>query len=99
MLQQDEQRTHVGLRVLIADDHDLFRTGLRSLLEEQGVTIVGEAASGAEAVRLVRELTPEVVVMDIAFSSSRSPTRTATSSKRSSPARAVTSSRTRRSRS
>jgi DNA-binding NarL/FixJ family response regulator len=53
------------VRVLIADDHDLFRTGLRSLLEEQGVIIVGEAASGAEAVRLVRELAPEVVVMDL----------------------------------
>ena len=65
MLQQDEHRTHVGVRVLIADDHDLFRTGLRSLLEEQGVAIVGEAASGAEAVRLVRELAPEVVVMDL----------------------------------
>ena len=65
MLQQEEQRTHVGVRVLIADDHDLFRTGLRSLLEEQGVIIVGEAASGAEAVRLVRELAPEVVVMDL----------------------------------
>ena len=65
MLQQEEHRTHVGVRVLIADDHDLFRTGLRSLLEEQGVIIVGEAASGAEAVRLVRELAPEVVVMDL----------------------------------
>ena len=65
MLQQDEQRTHVGVRVLIADDHDLFRTGLRSLLEEQGVEIVGEAASGAQAVRLVRDLAPEVVVMDL----------------------------------
>ena len=65
MLQEDEQRTHVGVRVLIADDHDLFRTGLRTLLEEQGVQIVGEAASGAQAVRLARELAPEVVVMDL----------------------------------
>jgi DNA-binding NarL/FixJ family response regulator len=53
------------LRVLIVDDHDLFRTGLRNLLEEQGVQIVGEAASGNEALRLVRELAPDVVVMDL----------------------------------
>ncbi len=51
--------------MLIVDDHDLFRTGLRNLLEEQGVQIVGEAASGAEAVHSVRELAPDVVVMDL----------------------------------
>src|SRR5712691_4821542 len=54
-----------ALRVLIVDDHDLFRTGLRNLLEEQGVQIVGEAAAGADAVRIVRELAPDVVVMDL----------------------------------
>jgi DNA-binding NarL/FixJ family response regulator len=54
-----------ALRVLIVDDHDLFRTGLRNLLEEQGVQIVGEAATGADAVRIVRELAPDVVVMDL----------------------------------
>jgi DNA-binding NarL/FixJ family response regulator len=51
--------------VLLVDDHDLFRSGLRTLLEEQGVRVVGEATSGAEAVRCVRELSPEVVVMDL----------------------------------
>jgi len=50
---------------LIVDDHDLFRTGLRNLLEEQGVQISGEAASGSEAVRSVREMAPDVVVMDL----------------------------------
>src|SRR5207253_485158 len=54
-----------SLRVLIVDDHDLFRTGLRNLLEEQGVQISGEAASGSEAVRSVREMAPDVVVMDL----------------------------------
>jgi DNA-binding NarL/FixJ family response regulator len=54
-----------ALRVLIVDDHDLFRTGLRNLLEEQGVQIVGEAATGENAVRIVRELAPDVVVMDL----------------------------------
>jgi DNA-binding NarL/FixJ family response regulator len=52
-------------RVLIVDDHDLFRTGLKSLLEEHGVHVVGEAANGEEAVRLSRELAPDVVVMDL----------------------------------
>ncbi|HEX3054990.1 MAG TPA: response regulator transcription factor [Gaiellaceae bacterium] len=50
---------------MIVDDHDLFRTGLRNLLEEQGVQVSGEAASGSEAVRSVREMAPDVVVMDL----------------------------------
>ena len=52
-------------RVLLVDDHDLFRTGLRNLLEEEGVDVVGEAAAGDEALRHVRELQPDVVVMDL----------------------------------
>ena len=55
----------ITVRVLLVDDHDLFRTGLRNLLEERGVQVAGEAAAGAEAVRLVRELTPDVVIMDL----------------------------------
>ena len=54
-----------GVRVLVVDDHDLFRSGLRGLLEEQDVYVVGEAARGDEAVRAVRELAPDVVVMDL----------------------------------
>jgi DNA-binding NarL/FixJ family response regulator len=53
------------LRVLLVDDHDLFRTGLRNLLEEERIAIVGEAATGADAVSLTRSLTPDVVVMDL----------------------------------
>ena len=53
------------LRVMLVDDHDLFRTGLRNLLEEQGVHIVGEAPDGNLALQLVRELAPDVVVMDL----------------------------------
>src|SRR3954453_10315939 len=53
------------LGVLLVDDHDLFRTGLRNLLEAEGISVVGEASTGAGAVRLVRELAPEVVVMDL----------------------------------
>jgi DNA-binding NarL/FixJ family response regulator len=47
------------------DDHDLFRTGLRTLLEEQGIDIVGEADNGTRALELIRETAPEVVVMDL----------------------------------
>jgi DNA-binding NarL/FixJ family response regulator len=60
-----EERRPDDPRVLVVDDHDLFRTGLRSLLEEEGVQVVGEAAGGADAVRIVRELAPDVVVMDL----------------------------------
>ena len=51
--------------MLLVDDHDLFRTGLRNLLEEQGVEVVGEAAAGGDALKFVRELQPDVVVMDL----------------------------------
>lgn len=47
------------------DDHDLFRTGLRNLLEEQSVQVVGEADNGTDALRMVREVAPDVVVMDL----------------------------------
>jgi DNA-binding NarL/FixJ family response regulator len=59
-----EPAPHDGPRVLLVDDHDLFRTGLRNLLEEQGIQVVAEAGTGADAINLVRELTPDVVVMD-----------------------------------
>jgi DNA-binding NarL/FixJ family response regulator len=54
------------IRILIADDHPLFRSGLRALLESVSDTeVVGEATSGEEAVELTRTLTPDVVVMDL----------------------------------
>jgi DNA-binding NarL/FixJ family response regulator len=52
-------------RVLLVDDHDLFRTGLRNLLDEQAVEVVGECDNGTDALRAVRELAPDVVVMDL----------------------------------
>lgn len=57
------------IRVLIAEDHTLVRAGLRSLLGElPWVDVVGEAADGREALRLVAELKPHVVLMDITMS-------------------------------
>ena len=54
------------IRILIADDHPLFRTGLRSLLDSVPDTeVVAEAETGNEAVTLARTLTPDVVVMDL----------------------------------
>lgn len=54
------------LRVLVADDHDLFRSGLRRLLDgEDGIHVVGDARRGDEAVRRAAELRPEVIVMDV----------------------------------
>jgi DNA-binding NarL/FixJ family response regulator len=55
------------VRVLIADDHALFRDGLRSLLEAHGVTVVAEAKNGREAVELARLHRPDVVLMDLAM--------------------------------
>jgi DNA-binding NarL/FixJ family response regulator len=53
------------MRVLIADDHPLFRDGLRSLLEARGIHVVGEAPNGREAVEQVKRLRPDVVLMDL----------------------------------
>ena len=53
------------MRVLLCDDHPVYRDGLRMLLEELGVEVVGEAADGETAVRMVAELRPDVVVMDL----------------------------------
>ncbi|MGD0610716.1 MAG: response regulator transcription factor [Anaerolineales bacterium] len=54
------------IRVLIADDHLIIRQGLRLILEtEAGFDLVGEAADGAEAIRLCAELHPDVVLMDL----------------------------------
>ncbi len=56
-------------RILLVDDHTLVRQGLRSLLEREGFTIVGEASDGLEAVERTRALSPDIVVMDISMPS------------------------------
>jgi DNA-binding NarL/FixJ family response regulator len=54
-------------RVVIADDHPVFRHGLRAVLAADGVDVVADVASGAEAVAAAREHTPDVVLMDLAM--------------------------------
>lgn len=53
------------IRILLAEDHALFRQGLRELLEDAGCHVVGEAPDGGSAVRLVDAVNPDVVVMDL----------------------------------
>ncbi|MFL5839947.1 MAG: response regulator [Thermoleophilaceae bacterium] len=52
-------------RVLLVDDHEIYRAGLRGLLEEQGIDIVGEAVNGEGALALVEAKHPNVVIMDL----------------------------------
>jgi len=53
------------LRILLADDHPILRSGLRTMLEARGMTVVGEASSGHEAIEAVRTLAPDVAILDI----------------------------------
>lgn len=56
------------IKILLADDHELFRKGLRALIEEQDdLQVVGEATNGLEAIRLAQKLTPDVVLMDLSM--------------------------------
>lgn len=55
------------MKIMIADDHALFRDSLRSLLEAHGLEVLGEARNGREAVELARKLKPDVVLMDLSM--------------------------------
>jgi DNA-binding NarL/FixJ family response regulator len=56
----------MAVKILLVDDHQVLREGLRSLLEQQPeMEVIGEAGDGMMALRLVRELTPDIVIMDV----------------------------------
>jgi DNA-binding NarL/FixJ family response regulator len=56
----------MSVKILLADDHQLVRQGLRSMLDEQpNLHVIGEADSGRTAMRLARELSPDIVIMDV----------------------------------
>ncbi len=55
------------LRILLADDHQIVRQGLKALLEREGFDVAAEASDGLEAVRLARDLQPDVAILDIAM--------------------------------
>jgi DNA-binding NarL/FixJ family response regulator len=55
----------MGLRVLLADDHPLFRDGVAALLRTRGFDVVGEAGDGVEALEMTRQLHPDMILMDI----------------------------------
>ena len=66
MVSRAEDGRNVIIRVVLADDHALVRAGLRSLVADMpGVKVVGEASNGHEALQLVKECRPHVVLMDI----------------------------------
>ena len=68
ILEAEAQEPQICTRVLIADDHELVRHGLKALLEtEEGYEVCGEAASGREAVKMAIELKPDVAVLDISM--------------------------------
>jgi len=63
-----DNRRAQNTRILIADDHPIFRDGLKRLLEsEPDFKVVGEACDGVEAVKLVRQLKPEILLLDLAM--------------------------------
>jgi two-component system, NarL family, response regulator NreC len=57
----------MALQILVTDDHQLLREGLRSLLESQGFRVTGEAAEGRTAVKLAKTLQPDAVIIDISM--------------------------------
>jgi two-component system, NarL family, response regulator NreC len=58
----------MSIKIVIADDHQIMREGLRSMLEkEPGIKVVGEAEEGRTTLRLARELAPDIIIMDVAM--------------------------------
>src|SRR5947209_6173480 len=59
-------KTKQQIRVLVADDHAIFRDGLRKLLEgDEDITIVGEASNGGDCIKLLSKLKPDILLLDL----------------------------------
>jgi response regulator NasT len=59
------ERTTVGKRIVIADDEAVIRMGVRVILEDAGHTVIGEASTGSDVLRIVPEVVPDLVLLDI----------------------------------
>jgi DNA-binding NarL/FixJ family response regulator len=57
----------MSIRILLAEDHVMFRQGLRALLEREKMVVIGEASDGPEALRLAHTHQPDVAILDIAL--------------------------------
>jgi two-component system, NarL family, response regulator NreC len=55
------------IKVLLADDHKIFRDGLRTLIEKEGMEVVGEAENGRKAIKLAEKLMPSMIIMDVSM--------------------------------
>src|SRR5215213_4250977 len=65
MVSESESTSQAQIRVLLVDDHPPFRIGMRVLLEQNpAIVVVGEASTGAEALRLAAQAQPDVVILD-----------------------------------
>ncbi len=61
------QQSHEGLRVLVADDHPILRDGLKAILKEKNMEVVGEVSDGLQAISLCKQLAPDVAVVDVSM--------------------------------
>jgi DNA-binding NarL/FixJ family response regulator len=59
--------SELAIRVIVAHEHPIFRCGLKLLLEDRGVSVVGEAADGIQAIELVQKLQPDVLLLDLSI--------------------------------
>ena len=57
----------MSIQILLADDYEMVRQGLKAILEREGFKVVGEASDGYQAIRLVEEMTPDLAVLDLAM--------------------------------
>src|SRR5258708_35280461 len=60
-------RNNMPIRVILGDDHELVRQGLKALLEREGFQVAGAAANGQEVIRIIPDIRPEVGILDVSL--------------------------------